>query len=154
MIKYLIIMLSKMRAFKIVKIEGDLFDVVGETSLCHCVSADLNMGAGIATQFKKRYGVAHLAKQGIKTGGVAIGESDHHFVYNLVTKDKYYDLPTLTDLQSSLTAMRDHALEHRVRGISMPRVGCGLDKLHWNDVQRVIEDLFEGTGIEIHVYKL
>ena len=56
--------------------------------ICHCVSEDMHMGAGIATEFKKRYGrVADLLAQNTKTGGCAqIQADDHCWIYYLVTK--------------------------------------------------------------------
>ena len=41
-------------------------------SMCHCVSVDLNMGAGIAVIFKEKYGcVDGLKEQGAKIGEMA-----------------------------------------------------------------------------------
>src|SRR3989338_6456771 len=41
-------------------------------SMCHCVSVDLNMGAGIAVIFKKKYGcVSELKEQGAQIGQMA-----------------------------------------------------------------------------------
>lgn len=44
------------------EVKGDLFTKSGaEDALAHCVSKDLNMGKGIATEFKRRFGkVAEL----------------------------------------------------------------------------------------------
>ena len=36
-------------------LKGDLFSASEDTSLAHCVSEDFRMGAGIATEFKKRF---------------------------------------------------------------------------------------------------
>ena len=45
---------------------GDLFSCDSESSLAHCVSADLHMGKGIAVLFKKKFGrVPELKKQGM-----------------------------------------------------------------------------------------
>ena len=47
------------------EIQGDLFSCPSQFSLVHCVSADLAMGKGIATLFKKKFGgVAELRAQG------------------------------------------------------------------------------------------
>jgi len=49
---------------------GDLF--TSQDSMCHCVSVDLSMSAGIATIFKERYKrVAELKDQMVEIGGVA-----------------------------------------------------------------------------------
>ena len=33
--------------------------------------------------------------------------------------------------------------------LAMPLIGCGLDKLEWNRVKDVIEDVFDDTDVEI-----
>ena len=35
----------------------------------------------------------------------------------------------------------------------MPMIGSGLDKLEWNLVSRIIDDVFNKTNINITVYK-
>jgi O-acetyl-ADP-ribose deacetylase (regulator of RNase III) len=147
------------------ELEGDLFAVI-EGSLAHCVSVDLKMGKGIATVFKSRYGrVDELVAQGVQIGGVAVldfsTESDARddgprssFAYYLVTKQRYFHKPTYDSLRRSLCAMRDHAVLHDVRSISMPRIGAGLDKLQWERVREVLREVFAGTGILLRVFTL
>ena len=50
--------------------------------------------------------------------------------------------------------MRQHAVNHKVDRISMPRIGCGLDNLNWVYVQDMIERVFSPTNIQITVYIL
>ena len=69
-----------------------------------------------------------------------------------VTKEKYFHKPTYASLRSSLEAMRDHAIQHNVKEIAMPKIGCGLDKLEWVKVVEVIKEVFLGTKIHIKVY--
>lgn len=137
---------------------GDLFSSEGTTSMCHCVSADLKMGKGIATIFRKKFysdiGMVLLSRQLPKVGGIVVSKQGEHFIYNLVTKELYYEKPKLSTLASSLWEMRKHAIEHDVKRISMPKIGCGLDRLSWNDVEKTIRETFKGTGIEIIIYEL
>ena len=45
--------------------KGDLFSCADTSSLAHCISADVRMGKGIATIFKKKFqGVKELLDQG------------------------------------------------------------------------------------------
>jgi O-acetyl-ADP-ribose deacetylase (regulator of RNase III) len=50
--------------------------------------------------------------------------------------------------------MRDFCVENDITKLAMPRIGAGLDKLDWEQVKEVIEDVFEDTDIEITVYVL
>lgn len=139
------------------EIEGDLFSVTdANASFCHCVSEDLAMSKGIAVEFRNRFGkIAEMRKQQAKVGQVAIIErpgGKDAFVYALITKAKYFYKPTLKDLERSLVFMRDHACSHGVMHICMPKIGCGLDKLRWGDVKRLLLETFSPTGMKISVY--
>uniref|UniRef100_A0A8D0KMR0 ADP-ribose glycohydrolase OARD1 n=1 Tax=Salvator merianae TaxID=96440 RepID=A0A8D0KMR0_SALMN len=136
-------------------IQGDLFTCPGTDALAHCISEDCRMGAGIAAVFKKRFGgVQELLNQKKKTGDVAVLEREHRYVYYLITKHKYSHKPTYDNLQKSLEAMKLHCLKNSVTCISMPKIGCGLDRLEWSKVSTMIEEIFEDTDINITVYIL
>lgn len=135
--------------------KGDLFTQKGKASLAHCVSADLEMGAGIATGFKSNFykgGMVSLVSQCPTVGSFVFSKDGEHFVYNLVTKEKYWEKPKLLDLFSSLMEMADHAMANGVKEICIPKLGCGLDRLDWTDVEAGIKEIFSGTGIKITVY--
>jgi hypothetical protein len=50
--------------------------------------------------------------------------------------------------------MKEQCETFSIRKIAMPLIGCGLDRLDWNKVKDVIEDVFSDTDIEILVCKL
>lgn len=136
---------------------GDLFqEVEPHVSLAHCVSQDLKMNKGIAKEFRSRFGrVSELQKEGVGVGGVAVlAEGSSRFIYNLVTKAKYSGFPTYECLRKSLEAMREHAVEHNVKEIAMPRIGCGLDKLEWNAVRTLLKNVFLRHNITLTIFHL
>ncbi|XP_065911254.1 ADP-ribose glycohydrolase OARD1-like [Dysidea avara] len=140
---------------KLTEIKGDLFSCDPTSSLAHCVSADLHMGKGIAVLFKKKFGcVAELKSQGVQPGGVAVLKRSGQFIYYLVTKARYFHKPTMETLQKSLEALCSHAVSNGVKKLAIPRLGCGLDKLNWSAVSKLIGDIFSESGIEITVYYL
>lgn len=133
-------------------ISGNLFES-GE-SLAHCVSADMRMGRGIAVQFVKHFGrVDELKQQRCKVGESAVLTINGRYIYYLVTKEHYNEKPTMETLERSLISMRTHALDHHIPAISMPRIGCGLDKLKWAEVEQLLLRLFPLDGpIKITIY--
>ncbi|KAG2393536.1 hypothetical protein C9374_007067 [Naegleria lovaniensis] len=136
---------------------GDLFSDENTDSLCHCVSEDLAMSKGIALIFKNKYGrVDELRKQNAKTGGLAVLHvpEDNRYIYYLVTKPKYFLKPTYDTLLSSLKCMKQHAIEHNVTRISMPLIGCGLDRLLWPRVRNLLDETFGDLEMHLTVYKL
>ena len=142
----------------------DLFKEPATTSLAHCVSRCLKMGRGVAVEFRTRFKcVEQLKEQKTPIGGVAIlhtntangDEKTNRFIYYLVTKQWFYEKPTYKALQSSLEAMKAHAMKNNVKCIAMPHIGCGLDKLDWAQVKKMIQSVFDqSSGIEIRICDL
>ena len=144
------------KQFEFTEIKGDLFKQTDpDTSLAHCVSRDFKMGAGIATLFRKKFDQRHiLVSSNFQVGQVAISRDGNRFIYNLVTKEKYFQKPTNGTVREALVFMKNHAVQNNVRSIAMPRIGCGLDKLNWNTVRTMIKEIFKDTDIKISVYYL
>lgn len=126
----------------------DLFEVPVEYHLAHCISADFGMAAGIAVEFNKRFNmkIKLMSKYGSTTYPNCLVENG---VFNLVTKDKYWQKPSIETLQGALNCMRDYVLENNITKIAMPKIGCGLDRLQWGSVKEVINDTFKDIDIEI-----
>ena len=57
-------------------------------------------------------------------------------------------------LQKSLEALCTHVMSNGMRKLAIPRLGCGLDKLQWDKVSKLIENIFSKSDIEITVYYL
>ncbi|XP_040008968.1 ADP-ribose glycohydrolase OARD1 [Xiphias gladius] len=136
-------------------VSGNLFSCPTEEALAHCISEDCRMGAGIAVTFKQRFrGVAELKEQKKLTGQCAVLKRDGRFIYYLITKKKASQKPTYDSLRLSLEDMKLHCVKHGVTKISMPRIGCGLDRLEWARVSEILEQVFKRTNISITVYSL
>ena len=140
--------------FVLNELQGDLF--TSNDNLAHCVSADLKMSKGIAYQFLKRFGCQdELKSQNKMTGEVAyIVTPDNKYIFYLITKLKYYQKPTMNSLRVCLNAMKELIKSNSIKTLSMPRIGCGLDKLNWEDVKRLISDVFGDLDLTITVYSL
>lgn len=138
--------------------QRDLFSLPHGYWFAHCISADFALGAGIAKQFEEMYGMRHMLRvhYGDENGfwdfdswGASCLPCSN--VLNLVTKKKCFHKPTLIDLEEALRDMVHVCREHGIKKVAMPRIGCGLDRLNWDDVRPLIEDVFEDEDIEILV---
>ena len=137
---------------------NDLFNYEGKAWLAHCISSDFGMGKGIVVEFNKRYDLKnYMIKNYIRNNwngkGYCIPAKDFK-VFNLITKNKYSDKPTYETLKQSLLHMRDYATSLNVDTITMPIIGCGLDRLNYDIVKGIIKNIFNDTNITIIVCKL
>ncbi|XP_045462629.1 putative uncharacterized protein DDB_G0275317 isoform X2 [Harmonia axyridis] len=137
---------------RVKEVEGNLFEVDEDYALAHCVAQDMNMGSGIAIEFRNRFNkVPELLSQHAKTGGLAILEKKGRFIYYLVTKSVSQGKPTYDSLWSSLCKLREHMKANNVKKLAMPRIGCGLDRLDWDVVWRMLKYLFRSEDSDILV---
>uniref|UniRef100_A0A1I7XUA3 Macro domain-containing protein n=1 Tax=Heterorhabditis bacteriophora TaxID=37862 RepID=A0A1I7XUA3_HETBA len=141
------------------------------------------MGKGIAVEFKKRFGgIAELKKQiaqvvminsytgGKRTGTAAFLNKDR-LIFYLITKKTWKNKPTYESLQKSLEVKRETFLLHvpdlgvvqdmcsvmvkrDIRGVVMPKIGCGLDRLEWNKVHEIIKRTVSKVDIKIVICTL
>jgi len=133
--------------------EGDLFKCPASFSLAHCVSADLVMGRCIAREFSKRYGgKKELKEQGPEVGGTVYLKNQGRMIYYLVTKKRFFQKPTGGALLSTLVDLRQKMKEHGIRELAIPKIGCGLDRLNWEDVKKMICDVFALSDAHIVAY--
>lgn len=138
--------------------QRDLFTVPTDYILVHCISADLVMGAGIAKEFARRGVKAELQKeyQDIEVGDCLVSDiTGWRAELNLVTKEKYWQKPTYETMRMALEDAKDLCEETISYGytmkLAMPRIGCGLDRLQWDKVKAIIEEVFADTDVEILV---
>ncbi|CAG9313362.1 oard1_1 [Blepharisma stoltei] len=143
-----------MASSNITLVTGNLFNASETYSLAHCVSKDLEMSKGIALEFRNRFGkIDDLQSQSPEIGKTLVLHiGNGRFAFYLITKDKYFQKPTYSNLQRSLVDLRNKCLDMSINKLAMPKIGCGLDKLKWDKVYQTINQVFCETNIEILIY--
>lgn len=134
----------------------DLFKVEQGAMLAHCISEDFALGAGVAREIDERFNMKKLLNLLWKDQDIVKEWSTPcclpaSNVFNLVTKRRCYEKPTLQSLETALLEMKEYAKQMFVKKIAMPKIGCGLDRLDWDDVSQMIQGIFADTDIEILV---
>lgn len=124
--------------------EMDLFTAPEKYKMAHCLSADLRLNMGIVVQMNRTYDLKTKLKavapvRPVKWPDCILTGS----VFNLITKETYKSKPTLDTLTEALCVMRRIVEQEGIRYIAMPKIGCGLDKLQWEDVERRIRQVFD-----------
>lgn len=74
-------------------------------------------------------------------------------ILGLVTKERYYDKPTLDTMRTAILELREYLKRVRFFGdddmvieVMMPHIGCGLDRLRWGDVREILFEELHGLG--------
>ena len=136
----------------------NLFSVPDDYYLAHCISADFGMGKGIVVEFNKRFDMKRI----LQTKYPDYVNQFHRQkrlsdcilecrVFNLITKERYFEKPTYNTLTGALCKMKALCRSENIHKIAMPIIGCGLDGLEWDRVSRIIKDVFQEEDIEILV---
>lgn len=141
----------------------DIFIHVGEADarFVQCLSSDYAAGKGIAVVFNKHFDIknklrSHHYNMSNKhwTGKGYMVKLIGSPVFNLITKQYYYQKPTYETLIQALIDMREYFLNEGYDlsyTFYMPKIGCGLDKLEWDKVQECIREVFFDVPIKIVV---
>lgn len=158
---------------QIVHHKGDLFEYCGtgtEIILVHCISQDAKMGKGIATKFKKKFPKMQKEILSVKP---KIGDVIPHSIevmskkgreknktieiysLNMITKKNYFDKPTQSNFDLTVQTLRNTCDTFGFEEIAMPKIGCGLDRLDWdNFVLPCLNRHFSDLDVKIHVYSI
>lgn len=116
--------------------------------MAHCISRDYALGAGIAVEFRNKF---KLTRENLIAGKVYCNLSIVGNVFNLITKDKYWQKPTYASISGAIDNMKKCCVSMGVKKLIMPKIGCGLDRLSWGQVRNIIKDTFCETDIDIIV---
>ena len=76
------------------------------------------------------------------------------YIYNLVAKERFCEKPGLSTMSKTLEAMKIHASMNGVSTIAIPKLGCGLDQMNWQEVVKLLRDIFACADVQIVVYTL
>ena len=126
-------------------------------SIAHCVSSDLAMRKGLASTIACCYPALQQMRfyspKCIPPGTLVAyyDASRNRFVYNLVTKRRFFHKPTYDTFQLSLLALKQHILRHNIKEISVPRLGSGYDRLHWPTVLALLYQVFSNINVAINI---
>ena len=139
--------------------QRDLFTVGDDYYLAHCISADFKLGAGIAVEFDKRFDVRRKLFNKYPNGYIDFMDKYHlegeciltDKVLNIITKKRYYHKPVLGSMEEALFVMKEICVGENIQKVAMPRIGCGLDRLDWEKVRRMVQYIFADTYVEILV---
>lgn len=150
-------------------VKQDITTIPSDFLICHCISADTAMGAGVALSLVRRFPSmkpevkeSHLKNIPLaqRIGQVVffVDDATNTIIANMITKMRYWDKSStmpqgayLNNLRKCLILVKQVMLEKNIKKLAMPKIGCGLDRCSWTDVESIILDVFVDTDIDITV---
>lgn len=149
-------------------VKQDITTISSDFLICHCISADAAMGAGVALALVRRFpSMKSEVKDCLETIPFAqrvsqvvffVDDTSNALIANMITKTHYWDKSStmpqgayLNNLRQCLILVKQVMLERDIKKLAMPKIGCGLDRCSWIEVESIILDVFGGTDIDITV---
>ena len=127
-------------------------------SIGHCISADTQISKGFAQFLSERVPqLRRTCRRAILLKDQVFrfcNSSSRRIIENLVRPEEYLDKPDLQTLTTSLQNMQAHATMHGVLTIAIPKIGCGLDQMNWQELVKLLRNIFAFSDIQIAVYSL
>ena len=127
-------------------------------SIGHCISADAKLSKRFAYFLSQRIpGLRDTCRRTKLLTGQTFPfwhQTGNRYIYNLVTKTKFSEKPNLPTLSLTLEEMKSHAHLYGIPTIAIPKIGCGLDQMNWQEVVKLLRDNFAYSNIRIVVYIL
>ena len=149
-------------------VKKDITTISSDFLICHCISADAAMGAGVALALVRRFpSMKSEVKEFLKSIPLAqrigqvvffVDDISNAIIANMITKAHYWDKSStmpqgvyLNNLSECFILVKQVMLERNIKKLAMPKIGCGLDRCSWMEVESIILDVFDGTDIDITV---
>jgi O-acetyl-ADP-ribose deacetylase (regulator of RNase III) len=131
------------------QVKGNLLEADAE-ALVNAVNIVGVMGKGIALQFRQafpdNYNFYRKACEHnqVKPGKmlVFVRPTNPRYIINFPTKRHWKDKSKIEDIQDGLRDLIEVVKNRKIQSIAVPRLGCGLGGLHWEDVRPMIEKAF------------
>jgi O-acetyl-ADP-ribose deacetylase (regulator of RNase III) len=144
------------RGFDMQEMQGNLFDS-DATAIGHGVNIDGLMGAGIAKQYARLFPQMYLNyralcnARNLHAGEVYVHQTPNLTIYNIASQDRPGRNARLEWLEAGVDAALWHAADMGHSILALPRIGCGIGGLLWQDVRLILERLdgLYSTTLEI-----
>lgn len=155
--------------YKEIKKDITTIDYTPEAAIAHCISCDCAMGAGVVVPICNQhialrtscraYARERTEDSLIKTAYRFADEIG--VVYNMFTKRKVWQNATkgmaageyLHNLESCLIDVREQMLMCNENILYMPQIASGLDRCNWDDVRKIIMEVFYKTQFTVIICK-
>ena len=143
--------LSKTNINNIKEEIADIFLIDSDYSIVHCISADLKMSKGIASQIKMTFRDTTPQLKKIKTTDRRHNPNKigNKIMYHLITKQKYFHKPKYDDIKLTIQNLKKLMQKLYDFKIAIPKIASGIDKCNWTIAKQLIFTEFLNTNIDL-----
>jgi hypothetical protein len=130
---------------------ADIFLADSDYSIAHCISTDLKMSKGIASQIKMIFGnpTPQLKKLKPQIGDAIPIKIGNKIIYHLITKQKYFHKPKYDDIKLTIQNLKKSMRKLHDFKIAIPTIASGIDKSNWTIIKQHIFKEFLNTNINL-----
>ena len=136
--------------------EGDILETPNNITIAHCVGQDFLMTDGLAAKIKTKFKInVESIKNQARVGQALLQQlQDGRHIIHLVTKEETHSDPLWKNFKKAIYHLAELCYEKKIPCIVIPKLGCGLDKLHWPQVMRLLNGAFAHTNTSVTVLYL
>jgi O-acetyl-ADP-ribose deacetylase (regulator of RNase III) len=144
---------------KLIEKTGDMFQSDAE-AYAHGVNVKGLMGAGVAVAFKTKWPDMYANYKTIcgldflHAGEVYTYDAGDKLIFNIASQDLPGANAQLKWLEEGLRDAINEADELGIDKIAMPRIGCGIGGLEWENVRDILDYYSRETDVDIEVWTL
>jgi hypothetical protein len=112
------------------------------------------MGAGAARSIAEKYPyIRGIKPSSVGTCCLYINVASNRRIFNLVTKQYFYEKPTTEYFERALMQLKQKIIDSKIRYLNITKLGCGRDMLDWDSfVLPLLQKVFKNCFVELHVY--
>lgn len=123
------------------------------------VNTQGKMGAGIAKVFRQEFPEMYEAYVEECRGGFLLPgqcflweESDDRLVLNIASQRLTGADATMSRLRNGLLDAIDALKPYALREFAIPRIGCGIGGLEWDEARELISEIARSEDVDIEVW--
>lgn len=128
------------------ELKEDLLAMPVYYNIAHCIPADFTVYGVTAKRIDEMYDLVNLLKRDYMDWGDCPIVGDVNYIKNVFTllaTPKKYVRPSMEDLRKCIANLAQECVDLGIMYLAMPRIGCGHNKLNWNEVKDMICEEFK-----------
>lgn len=128
------------------ELKEDLLAMPVYYNIAHCIPADFTVYGVTAKRIDEMYDLINLLKRDYLDWEIQPAVGDVNYLKNLFTlfaTPKKYARPSMEDLRKCIANLAQECVDLGIMYLAMPRIGCGHNKLNWDEVKDMICEEFK-----------